>query len=50
VRFGLFIPQGWRLDLVDIPTDNHWQVMRDLANIAAQPTVTDQLRAFAGAI
>jgi F420-dependent oxidoreductase-like protein len=31
MRFGLFIPQGWRLDLVDIPTDQHWPVMRDLA-------------------
>jgi F420-dependent oxidoreductase-like protein len=34
VRFGLFIPQGWRLDLVDIPTANHWAVMRDLATYA----------------
>ena len=31
MRFGLFIPQGWRLDLVDIPTEDHWPVMRDLA-------------------
>lgn len=31
MRFGLFIPQGWRLDLVGIPVENHWQVMRDLA-------------------
>ncbi len=31
MRFGLFIPQGWRLDLVDIPTERHWPVMRDLA-------------------
>jgi F420-dependent oxidoreductase-like protein len=31
MRFGLFIPQGWRLDLVDIPTASHWEVMRDLA-------------------
>jgi len=34
MRFGLFIPQGWRLDLVDIPTDQHWPVMRDLAAYA----------------
>lgn len=34
MRFGLFIPQGWRLDLVDIPTENHWSVMRDLATYA----------------
>jgi F420-dependent oxidoreductase-like protein len=34
MRFGLFIPQGWRLDLVDIPTSRHWEVMRDLATYA----------------
>jgi len=34
MRFGLFIPQGWRLDLVDIPTEKHWSVMRDLAAYA----------------
>jgi F420-dependent oxidoreductase-like protein len=34
MRFGFFIPQGWRLDLVDIPTDKHWVVMRDLAAYA----------------
>lgn len=34
MRFGLFIPQGWRLDLVDIPTEDHWPVMRDLAAYA----------------
>lgn len=31
MRFGLFIPQGWRLDLVGIPVEKHWPVMRDLA-------------------
>ncbi|MCB0948393.1 MAG: LLM class F420-dependent oxidoreductase [Mycobacterium sp.] len=31
MHFGLFIPQGWRLDLVGIPPENHWPVMRDLA-------------------
>jgi F420-dependent oxidoreductase-like protein len=34
MRFGLFIPQGWRLDLVDIPPEKHWPVMRDLAAYA----------------
>lgn len=38
MRFGLFIPQGWRLDLVDIPTDKHWSVMRDLATYADNST------------
>ena len=31
MRFGLFIPQGWRLDLVGIPVENQWATMRDLA-------------------
>lgn len=31
MRFGLFIPQGWRLDLVGIPVEQHWPLMRDLA-------------------
>ena len=31
MRFGLFIPQGWRMDLVEIEPERHWAVMRDLA-------------------
>lgn len=38
MRFGLFIPQGWRLDLVDIPTENHWSVMNELARHADNST------------
>jgi F420-dependent oxidoreductase-like protein len=34
VHFGLFIPQGWRLDLVDIEPDRHWEVMNGLATYA----------------
>ncbi len=34
MRFGMFIPQGWRLDLVGIPTEQHWTTMRDLARRA----------------
>lgn len=34
MRFGMFIPQGWRLDLVGIPAEQHWPVMRDLAAYA----------------
>jgi F420-dependent oxidoreductase-like protein len=34
MRFGLFIPQGWRLDLVGIPAKEQWPVMRDLAAYA----------------
>jgi F420-dependent oxidoreductase-like protein len=34
MRFGLFIPQGWRLDLIGIAPDEQWRVMRDLATYA----------------
>lgn len=33
-RAGLFIPQGWRFDLVGIPPAEHWAVMRGLAQRA----------------
>jgi F420-dependent oxidoreductase-like protein len=31
MRFGVFVPQGWRMDLLDIEPDRQWEVMRDLA-------------------
>jgi len=31
MRFGAFIPQGWRLDLVGIEPANQWQVMASTA-------------------
>ncbi|WP_433613088.1 LLM class F420-dependent oxidoreductase [Prescottella agglutinans] len=31
MRFGLFVPQGWRLDLVGIDPANQWAAMRDVA-------------------
>jgi F420-dependent oxidoreductase-like protein len=34
MRFGLFIPQGWRLDLAGIETKDHWQTMLDVARAA----------------
>jgi F420-dependent oxidoreductase-like protein len=34
LRFGLFIPQGWRLDLVGIDPADQWATMRDLAQRA----------------
>jgi len=34
MRFGLFIPQGWRLDLVGIPPKQQWATMRRLAREA----------------
>lgn len=34
MRFGLFIPQGWRLDLVGIDPAQQWETMRSLARHA----------------
>ncbi|KRA24594.1 LLM class F420-dependent oxidoreductase [Microbacterium sp. Root61] len=34
MRFGTFIPQGWRYDLVGIEPADQWRVMRELAQRA----------------
>jgi F420-dependent oxidoreductase-like protein len=34
MRFGTFIPQGWRFDLVGIDPTDHWAVMNGLAQRA----------------
>jgi len=34
VRFGIFVPQGWRMDLAGIEADQHWGVMAGLAERA----------------
>jgi F420-dependent oxidoreductase-like protein len=34
VRFGLFVPQGWRMDLAGIEPNQHWGVMAGLAERA----------------
>src|SRR5690606_38728587 len=34
MRFGMFIPQGWRFDLVGIEDARQWPLMRDLARRA----------------
>ncbi len=34
MRFGLFIPQGWRLDLVGVDPKDHWQTMLGVAQAA----------------
>ncbi len=31
MRFGIFVPQGWRLDLAGIAPADQWPVMKDLA-------------------
>lgn len=32
MRFGAFVPQGWRLDLVDIDRTEHWNTMMSVAS------------------
>ncbi|NIH79164.1 LLM class F420-dependent oxidoreductase [Amycolatopsis viridis] len=34
MRFGLFVPQGWRLDLTGIEPARQWQTMLDIARYA----------------
>lgn len=43
VRFGIFIPQGWRLDLVGIEPAVQWEVMRSLAARADANPVWESL-------
>jgi len=31
MKFGAFIPQGWRMDLVDVPVEEHWPTMLGVA-------------------
>ncbi|MDQ0893609.1 LLM class F420-dependent oxidoreductase [Agromyces ramosus] len=37
MRFGMFVPQGWRHDLVGIDPSEHWAVMNGLAAHADAP-------------
>ncbi|BBY75429.1 LLM class F420-dependent oxidoreductase [Mycolicibacterium parafortuitum] len=43
MRFGLFIPQGWRLDLVGIEPLDQWPVMSELANYVDSGDAWDSL-------
>ncbi|MET7767799.1 LLM class F420-dependent oxidoreductase [Nocardia sp. NPDC005366] len=43
MRFGIFIPQGWRLDLVGIDPASQWTVMRDLAKRADESDIWESL-------
>jgi len=43
MRFGLFIPQGWRLDLVGIAPARQWEVMSGLASYADGTEAWDSL-------
>lgn len=31
MRFGAFVPQGWRMDLVGIPVERHWETIASVA-------------------
>lgn len=43
MRFGLFIPQGWRQDLTGIEPHEHWAVMNGLAQHADAGTAFDSI-------
>ncbi|MBI9114080.1 TIGR03560 family F420-dependent LLM class oxidoreductase [Sanguibacter suaedae] len=43
MRFGLFIPQGWRQDLTGIDAADHWSVMNGLLQHADQGTTFDSV-------
>lgn len=43
MKFGLFIPQGWRQDLTGIEPAQHWQVMNGLAQHADAGTAFDSV-------
>ncbi|WP_054814546.1 LLM class F420-dependent oxidoreductase [Nocardia arizonensis] len=43
MRFGIFVPQGWRLDLIGIEPASQWTVMRDLAQRADAGQVWESL-------
>ena len=43
MRFGLFVPQGWRLDLVGIDPAAQWDVMRGVAEHADRGDVWESV-------
>ncbi|MFP5021539.1 LLM class F420-dependent oxidoreductase [Pseudonocardia phyllosphaerae] len=43
MRFGLFVPQGWRLDLVGIDPAAQWDVMRGIAEHADRGDVWESV-------
>jgi F420-dependent oxidoreductase-like protein len=43
MRFGLFIPQGWRLDLLGIEPARQWETMNDLALRADRGSTWDSV-------
>jgi F420-dependent oxidoreductase-like protein len=43
MRFGLFVPQGWRLDLAGIDPAEHWPTMRSLLEHADRGSVWESV-------
>jgi F420-dependent oxidoreductase-like protein len=43
MRFGLFVPQGWRMDLVDIDPKDQWRAMHDVAAHADSSEVWESI-------
>ena len=43
MRFGLFVPQGWRMDLVGIEPDRHWETMAGVAKHADDGDVFESI-------
>jgi F420-dependent oxidoreductase-like protein len=46
MRFGHFIPQGWRFDLTEVAPENHWETMRSLLQHADTATTPDGAAAW----
>ncbi|PRY17388.1 F420-dependent oxidoreductase-like protein [Kineococcus rhizosphaerae] len=46
LKFGLFVPQGWKHDLVDVDPVDHWTVMNGLAQRADAGDVWDSIWVF----
>jgi len=43
MRFGLFVPQGWRMDLVGIDPKEQWRAMHDVASHADENDVWESI-------
>lgn len=43
MKFGIFVPQGWRMDLVGIDPDRQWEAMSGLARRVDEGDVFDSI-------
>ena len=46
LRLGLFVPQGWKHDLVDVAPADHWSVMSGLAQRADRSDLWESIWVF----